>query len=114
MTGFVTFGNTKRGLTANGLSPVLFRKVFHKDFLNARIEAQSEGGGLSELYGMMAFIMQMQSEVQTADLVKLTEADYFEWLAGLNAADIENNIEIIHAIYEGNEATTSDPKSAGI
>lgn len=110
MTGFATFANTKRGLTANGLSPVLFRRVFKKDFLTARIEAQKANGGMVELYGEMAFIMAMQYD--GGDLSKLTENDYFEWLAGLNAADIENNVDVIHAIYEGNEVSLSDPKDA--
>lgn len=112
MTGYVTLGNTKRGLTANGLSPVIFRKVFKKDFLTGRVEKQNDNGGLVELYGKMAFIMAMQFEKPQAELFKLTEDDYYTFLAGLNAADIENGIGEIHAIYEGNEVPTSDPKDA--
>lgn len=112
MTGYVTLGNTKRGLTANGLSPVIFRKVFKQDFLTGRVEKQNDNGGLVELYGKMAFIMAMQYEKPQAELFKLTEDDYYTFLAGLNAADIENGITEIHAIYEGNEVPTSDPKGA--
>lgn len=112
MTGFVTLGNEKRGLTGNGLSPVIFRKVFKKDFLQARVDNQTDNGAIMELYGMMAFIMSAQHDKSQADLFKLTEEDYYTFLAGLNGADIENNFTAISAIYEGNEVTLSDPKDA--
>lgn len=112
MTGYVTLGGAKRGLTANGLSPVLFRKVFREDFLQARVDNQKDNGAIMELYGRMAFIMQMQHERSQADLLKLTEDDYWEWLATIHGADIENHFAEISAIYEGNEAPLSDPKDA--
>lgn len=113
MTGYVNFGGTERGLTANGLSPVLFRAVFKTDFLTARVEAQNDGGMLTELYGKMAYIMSVQYGTEQKDLsklFKLTEKDYIKWLIGLNGADIENNLDKIVDIYEGNEVTQSDPK----
>lgn len=112
MTGYVTLGGDKRGLTANGLSPVLFRKIFHQDFLQARVDNQKDNGAIMELYGKMAFIMQMQHDKSQAELLKLTESDYWEWLATINGADIENHFAEISAIYEGNEAPLSDPKDA--
>jgi len=112
MTGFVHLGNENRGLTANGLSPVLFRKVFHQDFLQARVDNQKDNGAIMELYGRMAFIMQMQHDKSQAELLKLTDGDYWDWLATLNGADIENHFAEISAIYEGNEVPLSDPKDA--
>ncbi len=112
MTGYVTLGGAKRGLTANGLSPVLFRKVFRQDFLQARVDNQKDNGAIMELYGKMAFIMQSQHEYSQADLLKLTEGDYWEWLATINGADIENHFAEISAIYEGNEVPVSDPNGA--
>lgn len=112
MTGYVTLGGAKRGLTANGQSPVLFRKVFHKDFLQERVDNQKDNGAIMEIYGRMAFIMQMQHEKNQADLLKLTEGDYWDWLTTLCGADIENHFAEISAIYEGNEAPLSDPKDA--
>lgn len=114
MTGYITLGNEKRGLTANGLSPVIFRKVFKKDFLTGRVENQHDSGALVDLYSMMAFIMAKQYELPQAELFKLTEEDYFAFLSCLGAADIENSVEQIHAIYEGNEAALSDPKDAAV
>lgn len=112
MTGYITLGGIKRGLTANGLSPVLFRKTFKKDFLSARVENQKDNGAIVELYGMMAFIMSAQHDKPQAELFKLTTDDYYEWLSGLAGADIENNVGLISAIYEGNEESLSDPKDA--
>lgn len=112
MTGYVTLGGKQRGLTANGLSPVIFRKVFKTDFLQARVDKQKDNGAMVELYGMMAFIMAKQFDTPQAALFKLTEGDYYEFLSGLEAADIENHIQEIHAIYEGNEVPMSDPKGA--
>lgn len=112
MTGYVTLGGIKRGLTANGLSPVLFRKVFHQDFLQARVDNQKDNGVIMELYGKMAFIMSAQHDRKQEDVFRLTEGEYWEWLATLNGADIENHFVEISAIYEGNEVPMSDPKGA--
>lgn len=112
MTGYVTLGGIKRGLTANGLSPVLFRKVFHQDFLQARVDNQKDNGAIMEIYGKMAFIMSAQHDRKQEDVFRLTEGEYWEWLATLNGADIENHFAEISAIYEGNEVPMSDPKGA--
>ena len=115
MTGYVTFGGEERGLTANGLSPVLYRAIFREDFLTERVKCQNDGGGLVELYGKMAFVMQKQHETEQKNiskLFKLTDKDYFTWLVGLYGADIENNLDKIVNIYGGNEVTMSDPKES--
>lgn len=112
MTGTIVLGGKERGLTANGLSPFLFNKVFKKDFFTARVAARNDTGAIVALYTEMAFIMACQHELGREDLFKLTTDDYYAFLESANGADFENNVNIIHAIYEGNEVTTSDPKGA--
>ena len=112
MTGYITLGDVKRGLTANGLSPFLYRKIFKKDFFTERYNAQGETGAIVSVYTEMCFVMAMQHDLNREQLFKLTESDFYDFLESIAGADIENHINEIHALYEGNEVTTSDPKGA--
>lgn len=83
---------------SNALTPILYRQIFKKDFLKELsgflalrgkksedyteedLDAITER---SEAFTRLAFIMAKQAEIEkAAELVKLTEIDFFEWLSG--------------------------------
>ena len=57
MRGTITFGDKPVELVANGATPVLYKRVFRRDFLNSANKADD-----MDIYVELAFIMAKQAE----------------------------------------------------
>jgi hypothetical protein len=93
--------------SANAATPFRYRQVFHKDLLSIlgnEEKAQNEG---VEAVTELAFIMAKQAE--KADMGKLNEEVFFEWLEGFGSMAFVNNAEDILNIYMESTETTSTP-----
>ena len=93
--------------SANAATPFRYRQVFHKDLLSIlgnEEKAQNEG---VEAVTELAFIMAKQAE--KADMGKLNEEVFFEWLEGFGSMAFVNNAEDILNIYMESTETTSMP-----
>ena len=93
--------------SANAATPFRYRQVFHKDLLSIlgnEEKAQNEG---VEAVTELAFIMAKQAE--KADMGKLNEEMFFEWLEGFGSMAFVNNAEDILNIYMESTETTSMP-----
>lgn len=93
--------------SANAATPFRYRQVFHKDLLSIlgnEEKAQNEG---VEAVTELAFIMAKQAE--KADMGKLNEEVFFEWLEGFGSMAFVNNAEDILNIYTESTETTSMP-----
>ena len=93
--------------SANAATPFRYRQVFHKDLLSIlgnEEKAQNEG---VEAVTELAFIMAKQAE--KADMGKLNEDVFFEWLEGFGSMAFVNNAEDILNIYMESTETTSTP-----
>lgn len=93
--------------SANAATPFRYRQVFHKDLLSIlgnEEKAQNEG---VEAVTELAFIMAKQAE--KADMGKLNEEMFFEWLEGFGSMAFVNNAEDILNIYMESTETTSTP-----
>ena len=93
--------------SANAATPFRYRQIFHKDLLSIlgnEEKAQNEG---VEAVTELAFIMAKQAE--KADMGKLNEEMFFEWLEGFGSMAFVNNAEDILNIYMGSTETTSTP-----
>ena len=93
--------------SANAATPFRYRQVFHKDLLSIlgnEEKAQNEG---VEAVTELAFIMAKQAE--KADMGKLNEDVFFEWLEGFGSMAFVNNAEDILNIYMESTETTSMP-----
>lgn len=85
---------------SNALTPILYRQLFRKDFLRELTSYKKLQGKKpsefteeeekiyedhSDAFSRMAFVMNKQAELETADrLMALTMADYYNWLTGFN------------------------------
>ena len=56
MRGTITFGDKPTELVANGATPVLYKRVFRRDFLNSANKADD-----MDIYVELAFIMAKQA-----------------------------------------------------
>ena len=92
--------------SANAATPFRYRQIFHKDLLSilGNEKAQNEG---VEAVTELAFIMAKQAE--KADMGKLNEEVFFEWLEGFGSMAFVNNAEDILNIYMESTETTSMP-----
>ena len=93
--------------SANAATPFRYRQIFHKDLLSIlgnEEKAQNEG---VEAVTELAFIMAKQAE--KADMGKLNEDVFFEWLEGFGSMAFVNNAEDILNIYMESTETTATP-----
>lgn len=93
--------------SANAATPFRYRQIFHKDLLSIlgnEEKAQNEG---VEAVTELAFVMAKQAE--KADMGKLNEEVFFEWLEGFGSMAFVNNAEDILNVYMESTETTSTP-----
>ncbi len=106
MRGTITFGETPVELVANGATPVLYKRVFRRDFLSSANKADD-----MDIYVELAFIMAKQAEKPMAELINsLKYEDYLEWVEGFGAMDIVEKVTDIFALYQGQAMQTSVSK----
>lgn len=110
MRGFVHIGEHEIEMEANALSPYAYRQVFHEDFL---LELQKTPPA-PDLFQKMGFIMAKQAELsKTADIMKLTESQFYEWLCQFDALDVITASNDISTLYLAQTAGLSIPKKEG-
>ena len=106
MRGTITFGKTPVELVANGATPVLYKRVFRRDFLSSANKADD-----MDIYVELAFIMAKQAEKPMAELINsLKYEDYLEWVEGFGAMDVVEKVTDIFALYQGQAMQTSVTK----
>lgn len=107
MRGTVKLGNKNVEMDANAFTPVLFRKVFKKDFIK---ESQKEDVDIT-IFQELGFIMASQAkELSIKELTELTVESYYEWLMEYEALDIMQAVNDIFSLYSAQTKTTSRSK----
>ena len=106
MRGTIDFGGKPVELVANGATPVLYKRVFRRDFLSSANKADD-----MDVYVELAFIMAKQAEKPLPELINsLKYEDYLEWAEGFGAMDIVEKVTDIFALYQGQAVQTSVSK----
>ena len=94
-------------LAANAATPFRFKQVFHKDLfaiLGNEEKAESEG---VEAVTQLAFIMAKQAE--KADMNKLNEDSFIEWLEDFGPMAFVESAENILNVYMDSTVGTATP-----
>ena len=103
----LTVGEKELEFKATAATPFRFKTVFHKDLLQILgNEEKAEKEGV-ETVTELAYIMTKQAE--GADMSKLNEEDFFNWLDGFGAMDFINSAEDILNIYMESTVGTATP-----
>lgn len=106
MRGTINFGERPVELVANGATPVLYKRVFRRDFLNSANKADD-----MDIYVELAFIMAKQAEKPLSELINsLKYEDYLEWIENFGAMDIVEKVTDIFTLYQGQAMQTSVSK----
>lgn len=106
----ITIGEKEVGMLANAASPFLYKQIFKEDFL---LEIQKKNPDVGAIV-KIGFVMAMQAEKKTAELMKLTEEDFLRWLEQFEAMDLYAHAGEMMDAYIANTKTTAVPKKRAI
>ena len=110
MTKEITIGGKQITFTANAATPIYYKQFFKKDLMKYTGVNEQEAamelvdGDINEL----AFIMAKQAD--KADMLKLTFANYLEWLECFNALDLTMKANEIYMVYVADSVPMDEPK----
>lgn len=113
MTKEITIGGKQITFTANAATPIYYKQFFKKDLMKYTGVNEQEAamelvdGDINEL----AFIMAKQAD--KADMLKLTFANYLEWLECFNALDLTMKANEIYMVYVADSVPMEEPKKKG-
>ena len=106
MRGTIDFGGKSVELVANGATPVLYKRVFRRDFLSSANKADD-----MDVYVELAFIMAKQAEKPMAELINsLKYEDYLEWIESCGTLDVVEKVSEIFTLYQGQAIQTNKEK----
>lgn len=108
MRGTIKIGDKDVEMLANGASPFLFKRIFHKDFLLATSDRKDAD---MDVIAEMGFIMHMQTQKEFKEILdSVTQADFYEWVGEFEALDLPMAAPKIFALYKGQEEITTTSK----
>lgn len=108
MKGTVKIGNKNVDMVANALTPVLYKKIFRKDFL---VESQKKDMDLT-IFQELAFVMASQAQIVSAKqlMTELNVESYYSWLEEFEAMEIMEAVNDIFALYHSQTKVSSTSK----
>lgn len=107
MFGKVKIGSKEVELLANAATPYRYNQIFHDDYMK-KVSGETSEAEKIDLFVRLGFVMAKQAE--GADMNKLNEDMFFEWLEGFEANDLFEAAGDISLFYAGTTATETDPK----
>lgn len=107
MYGEIIIGQHTVEMAANAASPILYKNIFHKDFLKEVQEDEPD----PMLFAEMGFVMAMQAKKSLEEMMKLSQLSYVEWLTQFETMDIvQKTGEIGQMYFEQTHQTSSAKK----
>ena len=101
--GIVKIGGRPFDMLANAASPVIYRRIFHKDFL---MQMDPKGEVDTNALQEMGFVMYLQTTKTFKEIMDtVTKDDYYEWLTNFEALDVIMAAGDIFALFKGQEKT---------
>lgn len=101
----VKIGNTIVPMESNGATPIRYRKTFHSDI----VSTFSNSKDIDEIsLRQLAYIMAKAAE--KADMNRLNEDDFIEWVSQFENMDMMNAFEDVITVYLGDNDVTSKAK----
>lgn len=129
MKKIINVGNKQIECACNALTPFIYTEVFGRDFLKVvvsfRTYANKDANNFSDdemsditvktrAFSEMLFVMNKQHQIEKAnDLMKLTKADYYDWLSEFEQGDFGINVmsEVL-SLWQGQADTKVEAKNA--
>lgn len=129
MKKIINVGNKQIECACNALTPFIYTEVFGRDFLKVvvsfRTYANKDANNFSDdemsditvktrAFSEMLFVMNKQHQIEKAnDLMKLSKADYYDWLSEFEQGDFGINVmsEVL-SLWQGQADTKVEAKNA--
>ena len=110
MKKIVAIGSHEVPMLANGASVILYKNVFHEDFLSLMQQEPAP----ADLFVKMGFIFAKQGEgMSMKEVNRLSEDNFLEWLEVFEPLDVLLATESISELFTAQAVKTSDPKAKG-
>lgn len=108
MRGTIKIGDKDVEMLANGASPFLYKRIFHRDFLIATGNKKEMD---MDVITEMGFVMHLQTQKEFKEILdSVTQADFYEWVGEFEALDLPMAAPNIFALYKGQEEITTTSK----
>ena len=106
--GIVKIGTKMVDMLANAASPVIYRRIFQKDFL---LQMDPKGEIDTNAISELGYIMHLQTQMTFKEIIDtITEEDFYAWLEEFEAMDVMMATGDIFALFKGQEKTLVTPK----
>lgn len=108
----IKVGEINVPMLATAATPLRYKLIFGKDLITELQGAESNSAKVLDALPELAFIMAKTAEARDgkADLNRLNQESYLEWLDQFSPMDLPLAAEEILNLYVGNALTTSEPK----
>lgn len=107
MTKDIDFNGRIVTFTSNGATPLFYRQFFKKDIIK-EMSGDNPFSAATENAPELGFIMAKQAE--GADMMKLTQTDYIEWLSSFGALDLTVHAMDVIEVYVDDSIPSEEPK----
>ena len=111
--GIIKIGEKEVPVRATAATPIRYRQVFHKNLLPYFYGTNgAKDEEYAEMVGELTYIMARSAE--GADMTKLSEEDYLQWLEAFDPLDIasaESATSVLN-FYSGGAFTHEDVKKS--
>lgn len=106
--GIVKIGGKDVDMLANAASPVIYRRIFQKDFL---LQMDPKGEIDTNALSEMGYVMSLQTQMTFKEIVDtISQDDYYIWLEQFEAFDVMMASNAIFALFKGQEKTLVSQK----
>lgn len=106
----IKIGEKEIGFAAYAGCDIFYRQIFHEDPTALQYAPDFDEPKMIGFIQRMGFVMAMLAEKPLAEMRKLNEDAFVEWMCGFDRADYMAALPDIRATYEGQMLTTSDAK----
>lgn len=111
MYNIVKIGDKDVPMLSMASTDIYYRNIFHEDAVKLQASQSFDEGDLINFVSRMAFVMAKFAELKDrAEMNKLNEDAYLEWLDQFERADFMNALVDVRLTYEGQSITASDAK----
>ena len=105
----IKIGEKDVEMVANAATPYRFKQIFRKDYFRYTVSEDRDGAEDMDVMARMAYIMAMQAA--KADMAKLNEDTFLEWMEQFGVMDVIGAVADIMDMINGNSAEKSTPKA---
>lgn len=111
----IKIGDVNVPMIANAATPLRYKMIFGKDLISQFQDTEENTSKGIDSITELAFIMAKAAEAKEgkADMDKLNQSIFVEWLEKFEPMDIPMASEEIVGLYMGNALTSVEPKKNG-